>query len=98
MTEVGQPATTESPKPEAPALIVGLGNPGAEYAAHRHNIGFRVVETLARAYGMTFTRQKALRAHVAEGRVHSSSVLLAKPRTFMNRGSVMSLHATLAIF
>jgi PTH1 family peptidyl-tRNA hydrolase len=74
-----QPETTESP-----VLIVGLGNPGAEYAAHRHNIGFQVVDALARAHGLTFSRWKAQKARVAKGRIQDRAVLLAKPQTFMN--------------
>ena len=64
-------------------LIVGLGNPGSEYAAHRHNIGFQVVEALARVHGLTFSRRKG-RVRVAEGRIGGRPVLLAKPQIFMN--------------
>ncbi len=67
-----------------PALIVGLGNPGKEYAAHRHNVGFRVVDALARAHGLRFSRCKAARAYLAEGQIGGRPVLLAKPQTFMN--------------
>ena len=67
-----------------PALIIGLGNPGKEYAAHRHNVGFRVVDALARAHGLSFSRQKAFQAQVAEGRIAGQRAILAKPRTFMN--------------
>jgi PTH1 family peptidyl-tRNA hydrolase len=66
------------------ALVVGLGNPGKEYAQHRHNIGFQVVEALARAHGLAFARQKGAKAQVAEGRIDGRPVLLAKPQTFMN--------------
>ncbi len=66
------------------ALVVGLGNPGSENATHRHNVGFRVVEHLARAHDLVFARSKGAKAHVAEGRVGSRPVLLAKPQTFMN--------------
>jgi peptidyl-tRNA hydrolase, PTH1 family len=66
------------------ALVVGLGNPGDEYALHRHNIGFRVVDALARAHGLGFSRVKAARARVAEGRIGGRPVLMAKPQTFMN--------------
>jgi PTH1 family peptidyl-tRNA hydrolase len=69
---------------ESPALVAGLGNPGPEYADHRHNIGFQVVEILARSHGLTFSRRKAIRAHVAEGRIAGRAVLLAKPQTYMN--------------
>jgi PTH1 family peptidyl-tRNA hydrolase len=67
-----------------PALIVGLGNPGAEYAAHRHNIGFRVVEALAQAHGLTFSRRRGSASLVAEGTICGAQVVLAKPQTFMN--------------
>lgn len=70
---------------EPPALIVGLGNPGDEYAAHRHNIGFRVVEALARAHGLRFSRRRGTKAYVATGQIRGRPVLLAKPQTFMNR-------------
>jgi PTH1 family peptidyl-tRNA hydrolase len=65
------------------ALIVGLGNPGAEYASHRHNVGFRIVEAVARAHQLPFTRRKE-RARVAEGKIAGQRVVLAKPNTFMN--------------
>jgi PTH1 family peptidyl-tRNA hydrolase len=71
--------------PDAKSLIVGLGNPGAAYASHRHNIGFRVVEALARAHGLGFSRDKRAQAHTAEGEIDRQKVLLAKPQTFMNR-------------
>jgi PTH1 family peptidyl-tRNA hydrolase len=68
-----------------PALIVGLGNPGAEYASHRHNIGFQVVDALAHSHNMAFSRSKGARALVAEGQIAGLPVLLAKPQTYMNR-------------
>lgn len=67
-----------------PAMIVGLGNPGSEYARHRHNIGFRVVDSLARVHHLNFSRRKGGKAHVAEGRIGKRSVHLVKPQTFMN--------------
>lgn len=67
-----------------PALVVGLGNPGPEYAETRHNIGFRVVELLAeRAGGGRFSRHRS-NADVLEGRLAGRRVVLAKPRTYMN--------------
>jgi len=66
-----------------PRLIVGLGNPGKVYAGHRHNMGFRVVEALARAHGLPFSRQKN-HARIAEGQIYGCPVLLAKPLTYMN--------------
>ncbi|MCO1659971.1 aminoacyl-tRNA hydrolase [Pseudonocardia humida] len=67
-----------------PALVVGLGNPGPEYAQTRHNVGFRVVELLAaRAGGGRFSRHRS-NSDVLEGRLAGRKVVLAKPRTFMN--------------
>jgi PTH1 family peptidyl-tRNA hydrolase len=68
---------------ESPTLIVGLGNPGAEYAAHRHNVGFRVVQMLAHTHGLAFSRRRG-KARVAEGQIAGRRVILAQPRTFMN--------------
>lgn len=67
-----------------PAMVVGLGNPGTEYADHRHNIGFRVVESLARTHGLAFARQKWTKAYLADGQIGSRRTLLVKPQTFMN--------------
>lgn len=67
-----------------PALVVGLGNPGPDYAETRHNVGFRVVELLAaRAGGGRFAKHRT-NADVLEGRLAGRRVVLAKPRTFMN--------------
>ena len=67
-----------------PALIVGLGNAGTEYKAHRHNVGFLIVDALARAHGLAFSRHKRMRARVAEGQINGEPVVLAKPQTYMN--------------
>jgi len=65
-------------------LILGLGNPGEEYRDTRHNVGFRVVEELARRWHLSLEGLEcnALTAHAGEG---ESLVLLAKPQTYMNR-------------
>jgi PTH1 family peptidyl-tRNA hydrolase len=65
------------------AMVVGLGNPGPEYELHRHNIGFRVVDALARAHGLRFSVRKG-KARVAQGAVDGREVILVKPRTYMN--------------
>ncbi len=65
-------------------LVVGLGNPGPEYAHTRHNIGFMVVEALARRYGATFRPSRQARAEVAEIRIDDERVVLVKPLTYMN--------------
>ncbi|WP_019873260.1 aminoacyl-tRNA hydrolase [Sporichthya polymorpha] len=67
-------------------LVVGLGNPGPEYVANRHNIGFLVVETLAERARSSFKVHKA-RADVAEIRLGGPGgppVVLARPRSYMN--------------
>ena len=67
-----------------PALVVGLGNPGPDYAETRHNVGFRVVELLAaRAGGGRFSRHRT-NSDVLEARLAGRRVVLAKPRTYMN--------------
>lgn len=65
-------------------MIVGLGNPGKEYASHRHNAGFRVVDALARSHGLFFRRRRGVKATVAEGSIQGRRAILAKPQTFMN--------------
>jgi PTH1 family peptidyl-tRNA hydrolase len=64
-------------------LIVGLGNPGREYARTRHNVGFLAADSLASRWGLAFARSRA-RAEVAEGIVVGRRVTIAKPQTFMN--------------
>lgn len=64
-------------------LIVGLGNPGREYAATRHNVGFHCVDLLARRASIPFDERRKL-AVLGTGRVAGQEVALAKPRTFMN--------------
>lgn len=66
------------------ALIVGLGNPGKSYEGTRHNIGFAVVEQMARKYNLAFRKQLRFKGSVAEGQVGSASVILLMPLTFMN--------------
>ena len=71
---------------DEPWLLVGLGNPGKEYAANRHNVGFMVVDLLAGRMGAKFGRHKRAHAEVAEGRlfVGGPRAVLVKPLTFMN--------------
>lgn len=65
-------------------LIVGLGNPGRIYSDNRHNAGFHCLDFLARRHGIAL-RQRRARAQVGSGEIASVPVMLAKPRTFMNR-------------
>jgi PTH1 family peptidyl-tRNA hydrolase len=62
-------------------LVVGLGNPGAEYNRTRHNVGFDVVDTLASEWGLTWQHSKSWRAYSAKG----EKVILVKPASYMNR-------------
>ncbi|MBF6145512.1 aminoacyl-tRNA hydrolase [Nocardia nova] len=68
----------------APALVVGLGNPGPEYERTRHNAGFLVADVLAERVGGRFTVHKKSGADLLEARLDGRKILLAKPRTYMN--------------
>lgn len=81
---------------DSPWLVVGLGNPGPTYAAHRHNIGHQVVDLLADRMGGKLRPHPRGRAEVLEGRlggVPGVRAVLAKPRSYMNEsgGPVASL-------
>ena len=65
-------------------LIVGLGNPGTEYARTRHNAGFRFVDELARRHGALFRSEPRHRAELARARVGASELWLLKPMNYMN--------------
>jgi len=65
-------------------LIVGLGNPGKEYEATRHNVGFRVMDLLGRRWGIELLTEK-FHAWFGSGRIGDERVVLLKPTTFMNR-------------
>jgi PTH1 family peptidyl-tRNA hydrolase len=73
----------------APWLIVGLGNPGPEYAGNRHNVGFMVADLLAERVGGKFKRAQKAQAQVVEGRIGppgpaNRRLILAKPMSYMN--------------
>lgn len=65
-------------------LVVGLGNPGPEYAETRHNLGFKVIEALDGALGIE-VKQRKFNARIGEGWHGGKKVILMKPWTFMNR-------------
>ena len=70
-----------------PFVVVGLGNPGPEYATHRHNAGFMVADLLAGRLGATFKRHGRAKAQVAEGWLGGpggTKLVLVKPQSFMN--------------
>lgn len=64
-------------------LIAGLGNPGREYEATRHNVGFMALDTIANLLDIQFSRMQA-KAMIAKGQHAGKKVILAKPYTFMN--------------
>jgi len=66
-------------------LIVGLGNPDAEYLRTRHNAGFWFVDELARAYGASLRRESKHQGEIARVRIAGEEVWLLKPMTYMNR-------------
>lgn len=70
-----------------PRLIVGLGNPGKEYADTRHNIGFRAIDELARRHGQRWDKPR-LKAAQTRGPIAGRDVVLAKPQTFMNLSGI----------
>jgi peptidyl-tRNA hydrolase, PTH1 family len=80
-------------------MIVGLGNPGAEYARTRHNAGFWLVDLLLRQHGGQFRPEGKFAAELAVTRIDGSDVRLLKPQTFMNRsgGPVQAAAAYLKI-
>lgn len=65
-------------------LIVGLGNPGTDYARTRHNVGFVVVDRLAERFGTNWGFEKKFNAKLARTEVEGRRVLLCKPQTYMN--------------
>ncbi|HAN47104.1 MAG TPA: aminoacyl-tRNA hydrolase [Cyanobacteria bacterium UBA8156] len=72
--------------PEAVPLraIVGLGNPGPQYAQTRHNIGFMVLERLAQRWGAIWREEKRFKGTCAEGGYQGRKIWLLKPQTYMN--------------
>ena len=77
-------AVTLAPRMESLHLIVGLGNPGAEYARTRHNAGFLLVERLAERWRAKWTAAKKFNARLARVKRGEQRVLLCQPQTFMN--------------
>lgn len=63
-------------------VIVGLGNPGRKYAKTRHNVGFMVVDELARKYGLTFKEKND--CYITDWRLENKDIIIIKPLTYMN--------------
>lgn len=94
-------ATTENSSPGTlivPQLIVGLGNPGFKYDKTRHNIGFEVVDALARAWQISLAENRKFQAIAGEGwGPQSTKIRLLKPQTYMNN-SGQSIRAAIDWF
>ena len=64
-------------------IVVGLGNPGTKYTSTRHNVGFRLIDLLAKKTEIRLNDRRA-KAVLGQGRIAGQEIVLAKPRTFMN--------------
>ena len=78
-------------------LIVGLGNPGDKYVETKHNVGFMLVDQLAKSLNLTFLHDKIFQADVTSTFIDGEKVLLVKPTTFMNE-SGKAVHALLTYY
>jgi len=65
-------------------IVVGLGNPGLKYEFTRHNIGFKIVDSLARDIEIEFKKLKSYYSLISRGMINNHKVMLVKPQTFMN--------------
>lgn len=74
---------TESKSHPMDFVVVGLGNPGSDYAGTRHNAGFEVIDRLGKTLGVTYWKNEA-GCQVAEASWHDQKLLLAKPMSYMN--------------
>jgi len=68
-------------------LVVGLGNPGPEYEDTRHNLGFKVIEELARRHGIPSFKSK-FHSFLGEVSINQRKIILAQPQTFMNNSGL----------
>jgi peptidyl-tRNA hydrolase, PTH1 family len=73
-------------------LLIGLGNPGTRYAGHRHNVGFMLIDAIARRHGIGPWRRR-FHGQTAEGLLGPHRVLLLKPETFMNDSGLAAAEA-----
>lgn len=78
-------------------MIVGLGNPGSKYHETRHNVGFMLIDQIAKRENVTFSQDKIFQADVASTFINGEKVYLVKPTTFMNE-SGKAVHALLSYY
>lgn len=65
-------------------MVVGLGNPGLQYEFSRHNIGFRIIDNLAREIKTEFKKVKSYDSLISRGKINNHNLRLVKPQTYMN--------------
>jgi len=65
-------------------VVVGLGNPGLQYEFSRHNIGFRIIDNLAREIETEFKKVKSYDSLISRGKINNYNLRLVKPQTYMN--------------
>lgn len=65
-------------------MVVGLGNPGLQYEFTRHNIGFRIIDNLAREIETEFKKAKSYDSLISRGKINNHNLRLVKPQTYMN--------------
>lgn len=65
-------------------MVVGLGNPGLQYEFNRHNIGFRIIDNLAREIETEFKKVKSYDSLISRGKINNHNLRLVKPQTYMN--------------
>ena len=65
-------------------LFVGLGNPGKKYEATRHNVGFMVIDELAKKWGVSMSAEKKFKGEIGSAHVDGEKIILLKPTTYMN--------------
>lgn len=78
-------------------LIVGLGNPGEKYFETKHNVGFMLIDQLAKKWNLTFSNDKIFQADIASTFINGEKIYLVKPTTFMNE-SGKAVQALLAYY
>ena len=78
-------------------LIVGLGNPGDKYFETKHNVGFMLVDKMAKSLNLTFSHDKIFQADIASTFLNGEKVYFVKPTTFMNE-SGKAVHALLTYY
>lgn len=69
-------------------LVVGLGNPDKKYQGTRHNIGFDIIDSLAKSTGAIFALNKKFNSQMAEIKINNQKIILLKPMTYMNESGL----------